>query len=143
MKQPVRLVTWLADGLKLARAIREDASIAESASHHVDVAGEFSVVPGHISSAVPATPATIPDRRRAAHTLVVEDNVVNQQLARRLIEKLGHQVDVATNGREAIAALGRGSYDLVLMDCQMPVPDGLEATREIRQGAYLTDQSLN
>jgi signal transduction histidine kinase/CheY-like chemotaxis protein len=64
--------------------------------------------------------------------LVADDNIVNQRLARRLIEKLGYQVDVANTGAEAVAALKRRSYRLVLMDCQMPVMDGFEATRHIR-----------
>jgi signal transduction histidine kinase/CheY-like chemotaxis protein len=74
-------------------------------------------------------------RRSVAHVLVVEDNIVNQQLARRLIEKLGDKVDVASNGREALAALRVRSYDLVLMDCEMPVLNGFQATLEIRRGA--------
>jgi len=64
--------------------------------------------------------------------LVVEDNVVNQRLARRLIEKLGCHVDLAVNGEEAVTAVRRRSYELVLMDCQMPVMDGFDATRRIR-----------
>jgi signal transduction histidine kinase/CheY-like chemotaxis protein len=64
--------------------------------------------------------------------LVVDDNIVNQRVARRLIEKLGCEVDVATNGAEAVAALKRRPYRIVFMDCQMPVLDGFEATRQIR-----------
>jgi CheY-like chemotaxis protein len=65
--------------------------------------------------------------------LVAEDNPVNQRLATRLLEKRGHRVAVAANGREAIEALERGVFDLVLMDVQMPEMDGIEATVAIRQ----------
>jgi CheY-like chemotaxis protein len=64
--------------------------------------------------------------------LVAEDNLVNQRLATRLLEKRGHQVVVAENGRRALEALERDSYDLVLMDVQMPELDGMAATALIR-----------
>ena len=65
--------------------------------------------------------------------LLAEDNPVNQLLATRLLEKRGHRVVVAANGREALAALEKESYDLVLMDVQMPEMDGFEATAAIRE----------
>ena len=65
--------------------------------------------------------------------LVVEDNVVNQKVASRLLERLGLRADVAANGREAIHMLDLLPYDLVFMDCQMPEMNGFEATREIRR----------
>jgi two-component system, sensor histidine kinase and response regulator len=77
--------------------------------------------------------------------LVVEDNAVNQQLAARLLEKQGHQVALAGNGREALVKLddaGGADFDLVLMDVQMPELDGLEATALIRKQEVATGKHL-
>ena len=66
------------------------------------------------------------------HVLLVEDNLINQKVARVILERLGCQVDLATNGEEAIQALSQQVYDVVLMDGQMPVLDGIAATQRIR-----------
>jgi len=66
------------------------------------------------------------------HILLVEDNKVNQMVAAKMLDAMGLTVDLAENGEKALAALAEKHYDLVLMDCQMPVLDGYQATRAFR-----------
>lgn len=82
------------------------------------------------SAALP--PPVIADVLRA-RLLLVEDNKINQKLCVILLNQMGYQVEVANNGKEAIAACQRTPFDLILMDCEMPEMDGFSATREIRR----------
>jgi PAS domain S-box-containing protein len=83
------------------------------------------------SSAPP--PNVPPETRRSIRVLLAEDNFLNRKLTMSQLDKLGYVADSASNGKEAIDAMTRQFYDIVLMDCQMPIVDGYEATIEIRK----------
>jgi two-component system, sensor histidine kinase and response regulator len=85
---------------------------------------------------------SLAETRKSLRILVAEDNSINQHLAVRLLEKMGHSAVVASTGREALGLLGKQSFDLVLMDLQMPDVDGFEATAQIRQMETETGRHL-
>ncbi len=90
------------------------------------------------SASIPAPTASVAPPVKSAEILLAEDNPVNQRVAIRMLEKLGHRVTVVGNGKEALSALQSRSFDLVFMDVQMPEMGGFEATGMIRQHEKVT-----
>jgi CheY-like chemotaxis protein/HPt (histidine-containing phosphotransfer) domain-containing protein len=104
-----------------------------------DTAGP-SITSGHCaeppSDAPPMTPAAAASSKRSrfdARILLVEDNAVNRDLAASMLERMGCRTTTAADGIAALQRVAQGAFDLVLMDCEMPVMDGFQATRDIRQ----------
>jgi signal transduction histidine kinase/CheY-like chemotaxis protein len=97
-------------------------------------------MPEHVRESLPfpASPCPCP----VLHILLAEDNAINQKLAVAMLEKQGHSIVVANNGREAVAAYERGGFDVILMDVQMPTMDGLEATTLIREREAATGRHV-
>jgi two-component system sensor kinase len=87
-------------------------------------------------------PAPAAETRRSLRILLAEDGLVNQRVAREFLERRGHEVVVANNGREAVEAVDREAFDLVLMDVQMPEMDGFAATKAIRQKEHSTGNHI-
>ena len=85
---------------------------------------------------------SIRESRRRLRILLAEDNPVNQKVAAKMLERMGHAVSIAENGAEVLGALEKQSFDLILMDIQMPEVDGFEATRSIRERERNTGEHL-
>jgi protein-histidine pros-kinase len=106
---------------------------AEDLLDAVSLASGVTVADFHLDSFdIEASLHAVDAAGHGLNILLVEDNPINQELAQRLLEKAGHKVTLASNGEEAVACYEGGHFDVVLMDMQMPVMDGIEATQAIR-----------
>jgi PAS domain S-box-containing protein len=137
----IRLIVLTSLGQKLTPEELREYGIAASLIKPVRQSELFNCLVNVMCANPPAPrpkPAPVLPPHRNEHAgvriLVVEDNVVNQKVALQQLRKLGYSADLVANGLEAIEALARIPYSLVLMDCQMPEMDGWEATKRIREG---------
>lgn len=118
-------------GLSLSRQASEAELLAAIRRLQSQAGAEPASAP--VAPPAPAAPEPVPPRRLSGRVLLVEDNPVNRRVAEKLLERLGLGFEHAENGQQAIERMARGGIDLVLMDCQMPVLDGYQATRRWRQ----------
>jgi len=126
LEKPVR-ASDLMDALATVWEGRRHGAPAPLVTRHTLAEGRAQSRP------TPSDGVALPSSLSGCRVLLAEDNVVNQKVAMRILEKMGCRVDVAANGREAVQMLERLPYHAVFMDCQMPEMDGYEATTEIRR----------
>jgi CheY-like chemotaxis protein/HPt (histidine-containing phosphotransfer) domain-containing protein len=132
--------------LKNAREAGIDACLAKPVRQTMLYECLVNVMAGQAQEAAAAPVVSPPAGTAAAgsrgNILVVEDNLINQQVALGILQIQGYSVTVVNNGREALDAHTEGSFDLILMDCHMPEMDGFEATREIRERERATGRHM-
>jgi len=143
-----RLVMLSSLGVRVAETDARPEWFAAWLTKPVRRAQLYECLAAALGAADPPPSAPSVPRAPAAHALagarilVAEDNMVNQRVAQRLLEKLGYQVDLVANGREAVEAAAGSRYDCIFMDCQMPEMDGYKATAAIRQHATNAEARL-
>jgi two-component system, sensor histidine kinase and response regulator len=137
---PVRLIMLSSVSQRGQRRAAQQAGIAAALTKPVRQSHLYNCLVTVMGAAAEPTVVSPVSRHQGnapiqmhLRVLVAEDNVINQKVAVRLLEKVGCRIDVAANGQEAVAMLVQFAYDVVLMDCQMPEMDGFAATAAIRQ----------
>jgi CheY-like chemotaxis protein len=134
----LRCLTQLADGGPSGPSAPIGSSLVAAAGGDSDAAATAGGTGASVTAAHPTSPHTVDPTASqgggALRVLLAEDNRVNQLVALKLLEKLGHRVVVAATGLEALQALQDAPFDVIIMDCQMPELDGYETTQRIRRG---------
>ncbi len=128
----MRIAMFTSLGLREQAASARAAGIETCLTKPVRPSALLRILAGPTDAAPGMPVAAAAPQPTRSRLLVAEDNPVNQTLARHQLKKLGYEVDVVGNGREAVVAVASIAYDAVLMDCQMPEMDGFEAARAIR-----------
>lgn len=122
---------------QLYKPIRQ-SQIRNVLSKLLDQKDNVSASPNHDEKTIKTTKKTA--GKDDKKVLVVEDNIINQRLAAKVLKSLSCKVDLANNGREGVKLVQENNYDIVFMDCQMPLMHGFEATGKIREWEKKTDQ---